>query len=69
MKISLEQSMRLTKCMQEFESPSSGGIGGLKRKWKRLMKGFDSTKQKFPDVFTAAAIFDKFPASAPPYIP
>jgi hypothetical protein len=36
------------------------GIGGLKRKWKRMMKGFDSSKQKFPDVFTAAAILTKF---------
>ena len=36
------------------------GIGGLKRKWKRLMKGFDSTKPKFPDIFTAAAILTNF---------
>ena len=36
------------------------GIDGLKRKWKRLMKGFDSTKPKFPDIFTAAAILTNF---------
>jgi DDE superfamily endonuclease len=32
------------------------GIGGLKRKWKRFMKRFDSTKPKFPHLFQAGCI-------------
>jgi hypothetical protein len=27
------------------------GIGGLKRKWKRLMKRFDNTKPKYSHLF------------------
>jgi hypothetical protein len=30
------------------------GIGGLKRKWRRLMKRFDSTKPKYTILFRAS---------------
>jgi hypothetical protein len=36
------------------------GIGGLKRKFKRLMKRFDNTKQKFPHLFMAGCILTNF---------
>src|SRR5690242_12560453 len=36
------------------------GIGGLKRKWKRLMKRFDSNRDKFPFLFRAAAILPNY---------
>jgi hypothetical protein len=36
------------------------GIGGLKRKFKRMMKGFDASKDKFPLMFRAAAIMTNF---------
>jgi hypothetical protein len=36
------------------------GIGGMKRKFKRLMKGFDASKDKFPLMFKAAAILTNF---------
>lgn len=36
------------------------GIGGLKRKWKRLMKRFDSSREKFPTLFHAAATLTNF---------
>jgi DDE superfamily endonuclease len=36
------------------------GIGGLKRKWKRFMKRFDGTKQKFPQLFQAGCILTNF---------
>jgi hypothetical protein len=36
------------------------GIGGMKRKWKRLMKGFENTREKFADIFFAAAILTNF---------
>src|SRR6185503_17505073 len=32
------------------------GIGGMKRKFKRMMKEFDASKDKFPLIFKAAAI-------------
>lgn len=36
------------------------GIGGLKRKWKRLMKRFDSTKPKFCLLFQSACLLTNF---------
>jgi hypothetical protein len=33
-----------TKIMQVFEVRVEWGIGGLKSKWRRMMKIFDSTK-------------------------
>ncbi|KAL3700924.1 hypothetical protein R1sor_018946 [Riccia sorocarpa] len=36
------------------------GIGGLKGKWRRLMKRFDCTKQKFPYLFKSACIMTNF---------
>jgi hypothetical protein len=36
------------------------GIGGMKRKFKRMMKGFDASKEKFPIMFRAAAILTNF---------
>jgi hypothetical protein len=36
------------------------GIGGLKRKWKRFMKRFDSTKPRFPHLFQAGCIMTNF---------
>lgn len=36
------------------------GIGGLKQKWRRLMKRFDNTKPKFPHLFRAACIMTNF---------
>lgn len=36
------------------------GIGGMKRKWRKLMKKFDSTLQKFPHFFRACAISTNF---------
>ena len=36
------------------------GIGGLKCKFKRMMKGFDASRDKFPLMFQAAAIFTNF---------
>jgi hypothetical protein len=31
-------------------------MGGLKRKWRRFMKRFDSTKPRFPHLFHAGCI-------------
>lgn len=36
------------------------GIGGLKRKFKRLMKRFDNTKEKSPHFFIAGCILTNF---------
>lgn len=36
------------------------GIGGLKRKWRRLMKTFESSREKFPHLFRSAAILTNF---------
>ena len=36
------------------------GIGGLKRKWKRMLKTFDCTQQKFPHLFQSAATLTNF---------
>ena len=36
------------------------GIGGLKRKFKRLMKRFDNTKETFPHLFVAGCILTNF---------
>lgn len=36
------------------------GIGGLKRKWKRLMKRFDSTKPKFTFLFHSGCLLTNF---------
>ena len=36
------------------------GIGGLKQKWRRLMKRFDATKPKFHHLFRSAAILTNF---------
>ena len=35
-------------------------IGGLKQKWRRLMKRFDATKPKFHHLFRSAAILTNF---------
>ena len=36
------------------------GIGGMKRKFKRMMKVFDARKMKFPIMLRAAAILTNF---------
>lgn len=36
------------------------GIGGLKRKWRRLMKQFDSSKAKYYQLFYSAALLTNF---------
>ncbi len=36
------------------------GIGGLKRKWRWLMKRFDSTKPKYTILFRIEAILTNF---------
>ena len=36
------------------------GIGGLKRKWRKLMKKFEATIGKFPHLFRACAILTNF---------
>ena len=36
------------------------GIGGLKRKWRRFMKKYDLSHDKFPVLFHAAAILTNF---------
>ena len=36
------------------------GIGGMKRKWKKLMKKFEATRGKFPELFRACAILTNF---------
>lgn len=36
------------------------GIGGLKRKWRRLMKGYDMRRYKFKELFQAAALLTNF---------
>jgi hypothetical protein len=36
------------------------GIGGMKRKWKRMMKRFDHTKTKFPIYFKTACLLTNF---------
>ncbi|KAG9415386.1 hypothetical protein AC1031_008828 [Aphanomyces cochlioides] len=49
-------SVRLYNKMHAVE----WGIGGLKRKWRRLMKTFDATKERFPIMFTAGCIMTNF---------
>jgi hypothetical protein len=41
------------------------GIGGLKRKWKRFMKRFDSKQPKFPHLFQAGCVMTNFFAPTP----
>ena len=36
------------------------GIGGMKRKFKRMMKGFDASREMFPIMFRGAAILINF---------
>jgi hypothetical protein len=36
------------------------GIGGLKRKWRRLMKRFDSTKLIYSHLFEATTLLTNF---------
>ncbi len=36
------------------------GIGGLKKKWRHLMKRFDSTKPKYSHLFQAVTILINF---------
>ncbi len=36
------------------------GIGGLKRKWRRLMKNFDSTKPKCSHLFKSGTLLTNF---------
>ncbi len=36
------------------------GIGGLKRKWKRLMKRFDSTKSRYSHLFKSGTLLINF---------
>ena len=35
-------------------------IGGLKRKWRRLMKLYDASKQTFAHLFRSAAVLTNF---------
>jgi hypothetical protein len=35
-------------------------IGGLKRKWRRFMKRFDSTKPRYSHLFKFGALFTNF---------
>jgi len=36
------------------------GIGGLKRKWRRLMKRFDDTKPRYSHLFKSRVTLTKF---------
>jgi hypothetical protein len=36
------------------------GIGGLKHKWKQLMRKFDSTKPKYNTLFKATTLLINF---------
>jgi len=43
-----------------FQVRREWGIGGLKSKWKRLMKHFDSTKEKNSHLFKATTLLANF---------
>jgi hypothetical protein len=43
-----------------FKVKVEWGIGGLKSKWRRLMKRFDSTKQKYNHLFRARTFLTNF---------
>ena len=36
------------------------GIGGLKQKWRRLMKRYDATMPKYDDLFTSCCLMTNF---------
>jgi hypothetical protein len=44
----------------EYRMQVEWGIGGLKRKWKWLMKKFDSTKLKYIILFKVTIILTNF---------
>jgi hypothetical protein len=48
--------MLITKCILGIECNGMGD-GGLKRKWRLLMKRLDSTKLKYTHLFKAATIY------------
>jgi hypothetical protein len=43
-----------------FRVQMEWGIGGLKRKWRRFMKRFDSTKPKYAHLFQVATLLTNF---------
>jgi hypothetical protein len=43
-----------------FRIKGEWGIGGLKLKWKRLMKHFDSTKEIYIHLFRATTLLINF---------
>ncbi len=43
-----------------FKVKVEWGIGGLKAKWRRLMKRFDSTKKKYNHLFMATSLLINF---------
>jgi len=43
-----------------FQIRGEWGIGGLKSKWRRLMKHFDSTKEKYSHLFRATTLLINF---------
>jgi hypothetical protein len=51
------QCMHTTKCMLVTKCRWNGG---LKRKWRRLMKRFDSTKPKYSHLFKSRTLLNNF---------
>jgi hypothetical protein len=49
--IDMDAMHAYTKMHVDYRVHVEWGIGGLKRKWKRLMKRFDNTKPKYPHLF------------------
>ncbi len=43
-----------------FQVRMQWGISGLKSKWRRLMKHFDSTKEKYSHLFITIALLTNF---------
>jgi hypothetical protein len=48
------------KMHASFKVQVEWGIGGLKRKWRHLVKRFDSTKQKYAHLFRAVTRLTNF---------
>ena len=56
----LEAVLQFNKMHTGLRVRVEWGIGGLKRKFKRLMKSFDNTKEKFPELFLAGCFLTNF---------
>jgi hypothetical protein len=56
----LEAMYAYNKMHVRYKVWAEWGIGGLKRKWKKLMKRFDSTKPKYNHLFRTIIIFINF---------